>query len=85
VTLVADCNGLQLIEDLQNHENQNIYQRAVKILETYFGAEEEEDGVIVPELLSGGQAYGFGGPPSGGAPQFNFGGAPNSNNFSFGN
>lgn len=84
VTIVADCNGLQLIEELQNHENQNIYQRAVKILETYFAAEEEEDGVIAPELMSGGQAYGFGGPPQGGAPGFNFGGQQPSN-FNFGN
>jgi importin subunit alpha-1 len=83
VTIVIDCNGLQLIEDLQNHENQNIYQRAVKVLETYLGAEDEEDGVIIaPEVMSGGQTYGFGGPPGGGpsSSSFQFGGTP-SNNF----
>jgi hypothetical protein len=47
----------------------------VKILETYFGAEEEEDEGIAPEANA--QSFGFGTgapPPSGG---FNFGGAIN--------
>jgi hypothetical protein len=35
--IISDAGGLNAIEDLQNHENQNIYQRAVKMLETYFG------------------------------------------------
>lgn len=69
VNVIAEGNGLQLIEDLQNHANTNIYSRAVKILETYFGAEEEEDTAIAPELQGsegGIQHFGFGGGAAGG-------------------
>jgi hypothetical protein len=43
----------------------------VKILETYFGAEEEDDEALAPDATA--QAFGFGtaAPPAGG---FNFGG-----------
>ena len=46
----------------------------MKILETYFGAEEEEDEGLAPEANA--QSFGFGtaAPPSGG---FDFGGAIN--------
>mmetsp|Transcript_8857 Transcript_8857/g.8766 ORF Transcript_8857/g.8766 Transcript_8857/m.8766 type:complete len:548 (+) Transcript_8857:120-1763(+) len=77
VAMISDAGGLNAIEDLQNHENQNIYQRAVKMLETYFGGEEEEESAIVPDVVSGTegqQQYGFGGPgtqpPQGGGFRF---------------
>lgn len=53
VEFISDCGGAQAIEDLQTHDNKIIYQRAVKILETYLGAEEEDDGAN-DELVSGG-------------------------------
>jgi importin subunit alpha-1 len=70
VSMISDAGGLNAIEELQNHENQNIYHRAVKLLETYFGGEEEEESTIAPDVVSSdvGQQYGFGG-PSGQAPQ----------------
>lgn len=87
--LVSECNGLSLIEDLQNHENVSLYEKAVKILVTYFAAEEEaEDHAIAPQVVQQGQQQqfgfgaqsngalgGMGGPPGG---VFNFGN-PNSN------
>ena len=39
-TLVDHAGGLDKIENLQNHENADIYDKAVKILETYYGAEQ---------------------------------------------
>lgn len=78
--LVAENNGLEMIEALQNHDNHNIYQRAVKIIETYFGAEDEDDVDIAPEVQDQGgvQQFGFGVPGAGGAGAggnvFNFGG-----------
>ena len=36
---IDEAQGLDKIENLQNHENQDIYDKAVKILETYYGAE----------------------------------------------
>lgn len=37
--------GLDKIEFLQNHENQDIYQKAFDIIERYFGSEEEDPGL----------------------------------------
>ncbi len=65
---------LPLSFSLQNHENQQIYNRALKVLEQYFGAEEEDEdsqGVAAPaQAVSGtgfnqytfGQGGGQGGP-----------------------
>ena len=55
---------------LQNHENVQIYNRAVKILETYFGAEEEVQGNDMnPAIAESGNQFtfggGMGGPPGG--------------------
>merc|ERR1711885_117182 len=33
---IADSEGLKKIEDLQQHDNNDIYEKAVRILETYF-------------------------------------------------
>jgi hypothetical protein len=41
-TLVEQCDGLTKLEGLQDDANENIYNRAVRILQTYFGAEEED-------------------------------------------
>lgn len=81
-TLVADNGGLNRIEELQNHENHSIYQRAVKIIEIYFGGEEEDEGAMVPQVVEGGtegtQQFGFGTSIQGNSTApggiFNFGG-----------
>jgi hypothetical protein len=31
VKLMYECNGVTAIEDLQNHQNKSIYDRAVKV------------------------------------------------------
>ncbi|GJS24514.1 importin subunit alpha-2-like protein [Tanacetum coccineum] len=67
--LIDDAEGLEKIENLQSHDNNEIYEKAVKILETYWLEEEDEAAVV-----DGGQAgFNFGGNnvqvPSGG---FNF-------------
>lgn len=43
--LIEDAEGLEKIESLQSHENSDIYEMAVKILETYWLEEEGEDEV----------------------------------------
>lgn len=40
--LVDDAGGLEKIENLQNHDNNEIYEKAVKILETYWVDEDDE-------------------------------------------
>ena len=93
-SVIEECGGLQKIEDLQNHENNAIYERSVKILETYFGAEDDVEDVYVapsqPQQMDGGgnmlynqqqvpqQQQGF---PA----QYAFGAQPTNQQFSFGN
>lgn len=58
-SFVDEADGLTKIEALQEHESDEIYQKAVFIIETYFGAEDEaEDENLAPEV-SGGQ-FSFG-------------------------
>jgi len=40
-TDIEDAGGLDMLEELQDHQNQAIYKKAIYLLETYFGAEEE--------------------------------------------
>ncbi|ELU00208.1 hypothetical protein CAPTEDRAFT_220826 [Capitella teleta] len=47
--LVEECFGLDKIEYLQNHDNQDIYQKAFDIIERYFGS-EEEDSKLAPRI-----------------------------------
>jgi importin subunit alpha-1 len=55
---VDECDGLDAIENLQTHENDNVYEKAVAIIETYFGVEEGEDENLVPEVH--GDTFSFG-------------------------
>ncbi|KAG4932118.1 Importin subunit alpha-1 [Glycine soja] len=40
--MIDDAEGLEKIENLQSHDNNEIYEKAVKILETYWLEEEDE-------------------------------------------
>ena len=42
VAVVEMCGGVDKIEDLQRHENHKICDKAVRILETYFGVDDDE-------------------------------------------
>lgn len=41
--MIDECEGLDKIEKLQTHDNNEIYEKAVKILERYWAEEEEEN------------------------------------------
>lgn len=77
-TYVAEAEGLTKIEDLQHHSNNDIYEKCVKILETYFGVDEEEElPDIAPEMADG--QFAFSAPTgmddgNGSAPTFDFSG-----------
>eukprot|EP01024_Parvocaulis_polyphysoides_P068105 TRINITY_DN8252_c0_g4_i2.p1 TRINITY_DN8252_c0_g4~~TRINITY_DN8252_c0_g4_i2.p1 ORF type:complete len:601 (-),score=72.78 TRINITY_DN8252_c0_g4_i2:293-1936(-) len=81
VQLVEDADGISKIEDLQNHESEDIYDKAVNVLDTFFEAVEEDmaDTVAVPGT-DGAGVYQFGnGIPTNQNPNaqnhpFNFGG-----------
>ena len=41
ISIIEQADGLGKIENLQQHPNDEIYENAIKILERYFGAEED--------------------------------------------
>jgi HEAT repeat protein len=58
--LVEECRGIDKLEQLQNHQHNEIYEKAVNILELYFAAEEEEQSNIIPPVNPGTGTYSFG-------------------------
>jgi importin subunit alpha-1 len=67
--IVDRCKGLEYLEQLQNHENEDIYKKAVHILQNYFVIEGEEE---EPQPAAGEQ-YGFNAEQgAGGAPKAGF-------------
>lgn len=70
--LVEDADGLDKIEQLQEHQNEDLYEKAVSILETYFECEEGDDQNLAPQLAGNQYAFGQPAPQPGG---FNFDGA----------
>lgn len=69
---IDEAEGLEKIENLQTHDNNEIYEKAVKILETYWLEEDEEQNTAPG---TDGQSFAFGSSNVAGAPPggFNFG------------
>ncbi len=59
VTFVDECDGLDKIEALQEHQDAAIYEKVVEIIETYFGVEEVEDENILPAMDGNSFAFGM--------------------------
>lgn len=55
---IDDADGLEKIENLQSHDNTEIYEKAVKILETYWLDDEDEN---LPTQDATQSAFNFGG------------------------
>ncbi|CAK0780967.1 hypothetical protein CVIRNUC_005238 [Coccomyxa viridis] len=80
-SLVDEAEGLDKIEDLQNHEQEEIYDKAANILEAFFDVEDGEVENLAPQVDSNHSTYTFGAAAPGEAPQqpgpqqggFNFG------------
>jgi importin subunit alpha-1 len=72
---VEDAEGLDKIEMLQEHQNEDLYEKAVQILEQFFDVEEGEDQNLAPALDMAQGTYAFGAPQpqAGGFNSFNFG------------
>lgn len=58
-SFVDECDGLEKLELLQEHQSDAVYKKAVHIIETYFGCEDgAEDENLAPAL--NGDTYAFG-------------------------
>ncbi|TMW57421.1 hypothetical protein Poli38472_003346 [Pythium oligandrum] len=72
-TLVDEAEGVPKIQALQFHANEDIYQKSLKIVETYFQGEEEVEQPLAPTVDASAQQFTFG--ATGGQPSvFQFGG-----------
>ncbi|KFO27835.1 Importin subunit alpha-3 [Fukomys damarensis] len=57
--IIEECGGLEKIEVLQQHENEDIYKLAFEIIDQYFSGEDiDEDPSLIPEATQGG-TYNF--------------------------
>ncbi|KAG1669496.1 hypothetical protein FOA52_015663 [Chlamydomonas sp. UWO 241] len=84
--MIEACEGLDKIEALQDHPGEEVYEKVLHILETYFEPEEGEDQNLAPAMDASAGAYAFGAPGGGQvAPGgFNFGGpVPGAPAFNF--
>ncbi len=57
---VEEASGVEALEALQQHANNDIYEKAVSIVETYFGGEEDEDENLAPAVAEGAKSFTFG-------------------------
>ena len=65
-TTVAEAEGLNKIKVLQQYSNNDINEKCIKVLETFFGVDEEEEMVnIAPEMVEGGNQFAFSAPTQG--------------------
>lgn len=64
-TMIEQCGGLDKIEALQNHENEDIYQLAYDIIDKYFSDLDDGDDSLAPaQGESGFQFSSSSNPPS---------------------
>jgi len=53
-----EAEGVDKLEALQSHSNEDIYQKAVDLLEKYFGAEDDEEENLLPNTAGDGFSFG---------------------------
>ena len=56
---IDEYNGIEYLEELQEHPSNTVYEKVVALIEDYFGVAEEEDENLAPETNESG-TFGFG-------------------------
>lgn len=66
--MIEENQGLDKLEALQSHENEEIYKKALAIIDTYFGSNDEAETELVPKEVAGTLEFqsSTGNPPEGG-------------------
>ena len=60
VAAFDEAEGIDKLEQLQEHENEDVYDAAVELLEKYFGEDDTEDQNLAPNTAAnGGFAFGL--------------------------
>lgn len=59
--IVEEFDGLDTLEELQRHENEEIYEKSVKILQKHFDSEEDDGMGMAPEVDESNGQFSFGG------------------------
>jgi len=58
--IVEECGGVDQIESLQRHDNEEIYKKSVQILQAFYESEEDGDDVHLAPKVSSSQQFTFG-------------------------
>lgn len=66
-----EAEGVDKLESLQSHHNEDVYEKAVELLEKYFGEDDAEDENLLPNTAANG--FTFGAAPLGAHGGFSFG------------
>ncbi|KAG2774548.1 Importin subunit alpha-1b [Phytophthora cactorum] len=57
---IEEADGIELIQNLQFHQEEDIYEKSVRIIRDYFDGEDEEDFDIAPDMDYGAHQFSFG-------------------------
>ena len=60
IRLIDNCGGVEKLENLQEHECDEVYAKSVNLIELYFGGEDCEDENLAPEVVNGANVFSFG-------------------------
>ena len=58
VAFLDESNGISAIESLQEHESEQVYNKALEIIEKFLGVDDEEEENLAPEV--DGDTFSFG-------------------------